>query len=395
MAPAGGDARSPFRSWFMAGFECATIQWHDGRRVDAVADSGHDVRALEDYRLCAQHGMRTARDGLRWHLIERTPGAYDWSSWLPMLRAAKAAGVQVIWDLLHFGYPEDIDPWSSELPDRFAAFCAAAARVFREESDETPWWAPVNEISYWAWAGGHMGYFHPLGREQGEAWKRQLARCAIVGMEAVKAVDPRARFVHTDPVVHVISHGDEDARGHAERERQLMFESFDAIAGRQWPELGGRPELLDVLGVNYYADNQWVRDAERPEWALDRRSVGLGQPGYRPFHEILLELHDRYGRPMIIAETGAEGANGPGWLRYVCGEVETAREAGATVDGVCLYPVLDYCGWGDSRHCRVGLLKSEPGWGGRSVDPLMARELQRQILLRDALANEGALARVA
>jgi hypothetical protein len=33
---------------------------------------------------------------VRWHLIEPgAPGRYDWSSLLPMLRAAEAAGTQV------------------------------------------------------------------------------------------------------------------------------------------------------------------------------------------------------------------------------------------------------------------------------------------------------------
>ncbi len=378
---------TPFRSWFMAGFECSTMQWHDLRRVDAIAESRHDAEAAQDYRLAAAHGMRTARDGLRWHLIERERGRYDWASWLPMLRAAQGAGVQVVWDLLHFGYPDWIvDAFSAELPDRFAAFCDAAARVFRDETDETPWWSPVNEISYWAWAGGHMGYFQPLARERGEGWKRQLVSSAVLGMEAALAVDRRARFMHTDPVVHVISHGDENDRAAAEWERQLMFEGFDGIAGRRWPELGGRPELLDVIGVNYYADNQWVRDPERPEWALDRRSIGLGQPGYRPFHEILLELRDRYGRPIVIAETGGEGGNGPGWLRYVSGEVAIARNAGAIIQGVCLYPAADYRGWGDGRHCRTGLIRSAEGFGERSVDPLMAAELRREQALL-ALSN--------
>lgn len=367
-----------FRSWFMAGFECSTMQFWDGRRVDAIADVGHDRFAAEDYALVAEHGLLTARDGLRWPLIEQRRGEYDWSSWLPMLQAARETGVQVIWDLLHFGLPDDVrDPWSEELPDRFADFCEAAARLFKEQSDAVPLWAPVNEISYWAFAGGSMGYFQPMGRDRGDEWKRQLVRCALRGMERLKAVDVRARFVHTDPVVHVIPGpgGDEAA---ADGERQLMFHAWDAIAGRRWEDLGGAPEWLDVLGVNFYSDNQWVRDAERPEWSLGRRTVGMAQPGYRPFHEILLELWDRYGRPMIIAETGAEGANGPGWLRYVSGEVEIARDAGAAIEGVCLYPVTDYCGWGDGRHCRCGLVTMEPGFGRRGVDPLMAAELRRE-----------------
>ena len=74
-----------------------------------------------------------------------------------MLRAATAAGVQVVWDLCHYGWPDDIDIWSPEFVDRFAAFAAAAARVVRDETDGVPFYSPVNEISYWAWAVATRG----------------------------------------------------------------------------------------------------------------------------------------------------------------------------------------------------------------------------------------------
>ena len=38
-------------------------------------------------------------------------GRYDWSSFLPMLRAARETGTQVLWDLLHYGWPDDLDIW--------------------------------------------------------------------------------------------------------------------------------------------------------------------------------------------------------------------------------------------------------------------------------------------
>ena len=30
------------------------------------------------------------------------------------------------------------------------------------------------------------------------------------------------------------------------------------IAGRLWPQLGGEAKLLDIVGLNYYHDNQWI-----------------------------------------------------------------------------------------------------------------------------------------
>src|SRR5687767_5790901 len=68
---------SLFRSFFIGGFECATHQRRDGRRLDLIAATEHDVNARGDYQMLADHGIQTVRDGLRWHLIEQCPGQYD------------------------------------------------------------------------------------------------------------------------------------------------------------------------------------------------------------------------------------------------------------------------------------------------------------------------------
>src|SRR5690349_7491208 len=89
---------SLFDSFFAAGFECASHRRRDGHQLDLIAGTGHDRKATQDYLLVRTHGMYTVRDGLRWHLID-AGNRYDWSSFLPMLRAACAADMQVIWDL--------------------------------------------------------------------------------------------------------------------------------------------------------------------------------------------------------------------------------------------------------------------------------------------------------
>jgi hypothetical protein len=66
---------------------------------------------------------------LRWHLIEKARGQYDWSSWLPALEAAERTGVQVIWDLFHYGSPDHVDPAADDFPQRFTDFALAAVEV--------------------------------------------------------------------------------------------------------------------------------------------------------------------------------------------------------------------------------------------------------------------------
>ena len=80
-------SNSLFSSFWAAGFECSTQINSAGVRLDMTAALQHDVCAAADYRRLHEVGIATARDGLRWHLIDRG-GAFDWSSWLPMLEAA-------------------------------------------------------------------------------------------------------------------------------------------------------------------------------------------------------------------------------------------------------------------------------------------------------------------
>src|SRR3954467_5844649 len=156
-----------FQSWFIGGFESSTHRRRDGHRLDPLAPTRHDVNAAADYRMLADHGIRTVRDGVRWHLIETTPGHYDWSSFLPMLRAARDTGTQVIWDVAHYGWPDDIDIWSPAFVDRFADFAGALARVVREETDAVPFYVLVNEMSFWSWAGGDVAYMNPFAVDRG------------------------------------------------------------------------------------------------------------------------------------------------------------------------------------------------------------------------------------
>src|ERR1044071_9662542 len=90
-----------FESFFLGGFECSTHRLAAGKRLDEIAATQHDRFAREDYLRLQQIGIRSAREGLRWHLIESAPGHYDFSSFLPMLRAAQATRTQTIWDLFH------------------------------------------------------------------------------------------------------------------------------------------------------------------------------------------------------------------------------------------------------------------------------------------------------
>jgi beta-glucosidase/6-phospho-beta-glucosidase/beta-galactosidase len=358
-----------FTDPFMAGFECSSHRRKDGKRLDLIAATRHDVFALEDYRRCAAVGLTTVRDALRWHLIETSPGVYDWSSWLPMLQAAREAGVRVIWDLFHYGSPDFYDIRTPEFADAFAAFTAAAARIFKEHTDEPPLWCPLNEISFIAWAVD-TGYWPIPGARKGHRFKRQLVIIALAAARAARQVDPRARLAWAEPLIHVAprDHTRPEMR-RADAYRLSQYEAYDMLTGHLDPELGGDPELIDVAGLNFYPHNQWYYHGP---------TIPMGHHEYRPLSEMLMEAHQRYGRPIYLAETGAEHSGRPAWLHYVCDEVRLAKAGGAVFEGVCLYPVTAYYGWDNERPVDVGLFGFTDLDGNRAVFTPLLAEMERQ-----------------
>ncbi len=357
-----------FNTYFMGGFECSTKRRNDGTRLDLLAATRHDRYACEDYQALQSHGVGTVRDGIRWHLIEQKPKHYDWGSFLPMLRAAQITQTQVIWDLCHYGVPDHIDIWSTRFPDQFARFAAEVARVVRDETDTTPFYCPVNEISFWAWAGGDMELFDPCTTRRGMELKKQLVRAAIMAIHAIRDVDARARMVLVDPVIHVTTRS-AHLRAEAAHAQNAQYEAWDMLQGSVHPELGGSADCLDIVGVNFYSDNQWF---------LRGPTIKPDHPLYRPFRDMLAETFARYQRPMIVAETGAEGDLRAPWLRYVCDEVWAATQNGVPVEGLCIYPITDYPGWVDQRHCPCGLLGPADEAGAREIYTPLAEELACQ-----------------
>lgn len=77
-----------FNSFLMGGFECSTHKDKRGRRLDLIASTRHDEFAEADYGRLIEIGMKTCRDGLRWHLIEPEPFRYD----LPVYDTAEIFG---------------------------------------------------------------------------------------------------------------------------------------------------------------------------------------------------------------------------------------------------------------------------------------------------------------
>jgi beta-glucosidase/6-phospho-beta-glucosidase/beta-galactosidase len=361
-----------FRSFLMGGFECSTHRNKAGRRLDLIASTRHDEFAEQDFERLIGLGMGACRDGVRWHLIERQPYKYDFSSLESQVKAARKTGIQVTWDYFHYGFPDDLDIFSPDFIERFSAFSSALTEYLRSELSGEFIVCPVNEISFFSWIAAHEGKFYPAVRRRGHELKRLLVRAGIAGARAIKEIAPDAVIMFTDPAIHVVSRDQSPAkRRAAEMYRLAQFEGFDMLLGRCEEELGGGPDVLDMIGLNYYFHNQWHH--------TNRRKLPLGHPLYRPLSEILAEYQERYGKPLVLAETGIEDDERPEWFRYICDQTHEALSLGVDIRGICLYPICNHPGWADGRHCHNGLWDYADDDGKREIYQPLADEIGAQL----------------
>ena len=335
-----------FSSFWMAGYESACHINGQGQRLDMIAATQHDRFVDDDYARLRQVGLTSVRDTVRWHLVDRG-GDFDFSSLDPMLAAATRHGVQVTWDLCHYGWPDGLDIFTPVFVDRFARFCGAVARHVREHDEGVPLYTPINEISFFAWAAGEVGWFHPHAQGRGAELKRQLVRACIAGIEAIWDVDARARIVTVEPLINVVPpKGKRDAGGAAAAYRNSQFEAWDLLSGGMEPSLGGHPKYLDVYGVNFYHDNQWEHPGGRKiAWHIHPRDQR-----WVPFHRLLKDAYERYRRPIFVGETSHVGSGRAEWLREMASELVLAIEGGVPVEGICLYPIIDRFEWENPSH---------------------------------------------
>ncbi len=335
---------NPFQSFWWAGFECTDQLNCFGNRVDFLPLTGHLQLLREDYERLDQFNLRTVREGIRWSQVERTPYRYDWNVVETMLTEGHRQGIQQVWDLCHFGYPDDLTPLHPMFARRFASLCRAFVRFYRDRyPDDRLIVTPVNEVSFISWLGGDARGTSPYCTGQGWEVKVGLMRAYIEGVAAMREIDPGIRILTTEPLVHIVP--PHNATPKQIRDAAIadnnQFQTTDMLAGRLMPELGGSPEFLDIVGLNYYYNNQWELGTNAwLGWA-----DAVPDPRWIPLRNLLKKAWKRYNRPIALTETSHPGIDRPGWMNMIGRECRAVLNAGVPLWGVCLYPIIDRPDW--------------------------------------------------
>lgn len=342
-----------FPTFFISGFECSTFVWKDQGRRNLVAETQHDRFAMEDYKLLRHLGIAVSREGIPWPLVDRA-GTYNFGAIEPMIAAMKEQKILPIWDLCHYGYPDDLDPFTETFVERFAAYCKAAAMHVSAKLPGPFFFTPINEITFFSFCGGEWGWVAPFKKTKEERFelRLQLCRAAIAGVNAIREVLPDARMVHIDPLVQVVAprdRPDQEAAAHHETYVDT-FLAWDVLSGKAHPELGGSPEILDIVGANNYSFGQMEFRESGPHQALP-----VDDDRIKPLCDLLRLVWERYRRPMIIGETSGMDGGREHWLRDVMEESLAAVDAGMDLHGICLFPAVDMPDWHTGEWLHNGL----------------------------------------
>jgi beta-glucosidase/6-phospho-beta-glucosidase/beta-galactosidase len=328
--------------------------------VDVLESTGHATRWREDLELLRACGVTELRYPIRWHRIERFPGSFDWAETDEVLGFMRETGLRPIVDLLHHtSYPRWVGDFASP------GFGPAFLRYTEAFAARYPWvggYTLFNEPFTTFLLSGQEAIWPPYMR--GLDGFLQLVRNVFPALTAASRMyrdllaDARHFYVEVCERAEGASVEGAEYAEYTNDRRFFLTDLFlgrdlaadrpfvaDVIAAGGEDVLGIPPGHIDVLGLDYYAHNQWHWSAPGVGSTCAGRVV--------PLSELIAEYWERYRLPCIIGETNIRGysSDRATWLKYVLEQCELARDRGVRLEGLCWFPFVDSTDW-DSILCR-------------------------------------------
>ena len=284
-------ARKPgiFPTFFLSGFECSTFLWKDGGGATSSRRRSHREHAAEDYAILRDLGIAVAREGMPWPMVDKRRRTTISRLLDPCIEAMNAARILPIWDLCHYGYPDDARPVRGRVrrraspptaapPPSYVVPSACAGRISSRRSTRSPSSAS---------AAANGAGWRRIGNDRDDRVRLRLR--AVPGRDRRRA----RRSARSTPR-RAWSTSTRWCRWSRPRDRPDLAEAARARDLRgHLPRLGhprrhastrnsaARPEILDIVGVNNYSFGQMEYREQGPHAALDAGDDRIA-PAVRP-----------------------------------------------------------------------------------------------------------------
>ena len=324
--------------------------------MDVAETTGHVARWRSDLGLLLGCGVTRLRYPVRWHRIQPERGTFDWAATDEVFGWMQDHGMRPIPDLCHHtSYPRWLKRGFADrtFGQAYLTYVEAFATRYPWVEEYTLFNEPFTTFLICGQLGLWPPHFH--GLKGFLTLARNVLPALTEASRACRDLLPRARHFYVETCERAGAAVPE-AAGVAASANDRRFFVLDLFLGRPLdPErpfvaevvaAGGeplfdlRPGHVDVLGLDYYADNQWHY--------LDRRGRGVHpSPSPGSLADLIVEYRERYRLPCALGETNIRGfaPDRASWLKYTLEQCEVAQARGVPMDGYCWFPFVDSSDW--------------------------------------------------
>lgn len=317
--------------------------------------------------LAKEIGTNSIRFSLEWGRIEPSQGEWNENAlkhYRQMIAGMRKRGLEPFITLTHFTLPQWVAEqggWSNpSINERFLKY---AERVANALGEQVNYWVITNEPATLITQGYITGVWPP-----GYHLKihKHFVACANL-KQAIKSTAKLLRKISPHALVgSVFAFGDaKPARtwNLADRFAAWLMRRFD---DREF--IAQVHESLDFIGYNYYT--RYHLKAElfpnfkiKDQAPVGARTSNLGWEIFPSgFKSILLSLHKKFGKPIIVTENGIADANDslrPEFIQSHIASMLDAKAEGVDVRGYFHWSLMDNFEWAHGFESKFGLYKMD------------------------------------
>ena len=343
----------------MGAFESTKIH---GFGTDILDTTNHTKLWRKDLEMLRKAGVRALRYSIPWHRIEHRPGEFDFS-WIdgPMRHMESTGMTPIVDPMHHTSFPDWLEDGMAnpQFPELYCRFLQAFAERYQWVRDYTV----INEPLPTTLFCSYTGMWYPHRRSDRDFVQMMLNVC-----RAICRATAMLRGLRDVNIVHIDTcefHRALD-RGAAENYANFANDRRFLIQDLIWGRVDGDHPLIPYLRGHGFDDHEmaWFQDHAQPfdmigldsychsemEWYTKRDGrAEVRWPVRRPrgFASVARDYWDRYGVPMILAETNVRGfiTDRLSWLRFMQEQYEIAVADGIDLRGFCWYPSIDCTDW--------------------------------------------------
>jgi beta-glucosidase len=371
-----------------------TAPWpKTNRTLDEYELTRHYQHWREDLELMASLGVKTARYGIPWHIVNPAKGKWDWSFADRTLGTLLELGIDPIVDLVHYGLPSWLEDafLSPDFPHRMAEYAGTLADRFRGRIHS---FTPLNEPRITAWYCGKIGWWPPFrkGWTGFVALLLALCRGIVETSHALEEIDQENVCVHVD-ATDLYETANASLLDEVNRRQEIVFLALDLVSGRvsenhplhAWLlEQGANADDLEwfqanavelsLIGINLYPM------FSKKILFASSRGVRIRMPyAAANIVEQLGRLYwERYRVPIFIAETASVGSvkRRLAWMDSSVAAVAVLRREGIPMIGYTWWPMFALVTWAyrQGTHLPAYYLKQMGLWDLR---PMADEDLER------------------